>query len=90
MENENHEFRMSARETAYLKQLVMRDKSLTALLRFQKGPHGHVILQLGPAEAAKVRDYLGTQLAMFGFDQNYSPNEQGQMLEALIDKFFIR
>jgi hypothetical protein len=90
MTDDNREFQMSSKEVEYLKQLALRDESFVTMLRFQEGPHGRVILQLSRAEAAKLRDYLGTQLAMFGFDENYSPTEQGTMLERLIDKFFIR
>jgi hypothetical protein len=28
-------------------------------------------------------------LAEVGFDENYSPNQRGQLLETLIDKFYI-
>jgi hypothetical protein len=90
MMEESHEFQVSAKEFDYLKQLVSRDESLAGLLRSQKGAHGcRVTIRLSRAEAEQLRDYLTTQLATAGFDKNYSPNEQGQMLEELIDRFYV-
>jgi hypothetical protein len=47
-------------------------------------------IRLSRAEAEQVRDYLTTELAASGFDQDYSPTQRGKMLEGLIDRFFIR
>jgi len=66
MMEETDEFRVSADELEYLKQLVSRDESLAGLLRFQEGA-----------------------AAAIGFDKNHSPNEQGQMLKQLIDRFYV-
>lgn len=75
---------------AYLKQLASRDSSLADLLRFPNVVPGRKgIIRLSGAEAERLRDCLATQLATVGFDENYSPNEQGQMLEDLIDRFYI-
>jgi hypothetical protein len=85
-----HDFRVSREELEYLKQLASRDESLTGVLRFQEDAHGRwATVRLSRAEAEQIRDYLTTQLAAVGFDKNYSPNEQGQMLEKLIDIFYF-
>jgi hypothetical protein len=90
MANEYHEFTMSAKESEYLKQLASRDESLAGLLRFQEGAHGRVTIRLSPAEAKQLRECLMAQMDVVGFDENYFPNEEGQMLEELIDRFFLR
>jgi len=90
MMEETDEFRVSADELEYLKQLVSRDESLAGLLRFQEGAAGRRgTIRLSRRDAEQLRDYLTTQLAAIGFDKNYSPNEQGQMLEQLIDRFYV-
>ncbi len=86
-----HEFQVSAEELEYLKQLASRDETLASLLRLREGSHGRrATIRLSRAEAEQLRDYLTRQLAAVGFDKNYSPNEQGQMLEKLIDRFYLR
>lgn len=39
--------------------------------------------------ADELRDIFGEQMQLTGFDENYEPNEEGKILEALIDKFFL-
>jgi len=88
---ENYEFHLSAKEVDYLKQLASRDESFARLLKLQDGiPGRKVMIRLTRAEAGQLREYLMTQMDVVGFDENYAPNEQGQMLEGLTDKFFIR
>lgn len=88
---QNYEFRLSTKEVDYLRQLASRDESFARLLRFEEAlPDRKVIIRLNRAEAGQLRECLGTDLAAVGFDKDYEPNEQGQMLEDLIDRFFIR
>jgi hypothetical protein len=85
-----HEFQVSVEELEYLKQLTL-PSGLAGLLESQEGTNsGTVIVRLGRAEAEQLREYLTTQLAAIGFDENYSPNVQGQKLENLIDRFYLR
>lgn len=89
MMEKSHEFQIAGEELEYLRQVVSRDESLASLFRFQEGtPARKVTIRLSPAEAEQIRDYLTTQLAAVGFDESYSPNEQGKMLEDLIDRFY--
>lgn len=46
------------------------------------------IITLGRADAEELRGHLTELLAKIGFDSNYSPNEQGQILEELIDRLY--
>lgn len=90
MKEQSDEFQVSADEMEYLEQLLSRDESLASLLRSQKNPlSGKVAIRLTRAEAERVRDCLTTQLAASGFDQDYSPNDLGRMLEGLIDRFYV-
>jgi hypothetical protein len=90
MMEDRHAFRLSEAELEYLKQLVAREEALTDLLRFQEvAPGGKATIQLNIAGAERLRDFLTTQLATVGFDENYSPNEQGRVLEKLIDRFYV-
>jgi hypothetical protein len=60
------------------------------LPRVEEGPPSRrVNIRLNLAEAEQLRDCLTHQLAVVGFDQNYSPNEEGRRLEDLIDRFSI-
>lgn len=88
---EQYEFQLPWKEFEYLEQLALSAESLANILRCQKGTPGRrVTLRLSRADAVQIREYLSTQLPIVGFDENYFPNEQGQMLEELIDRFFLR
>ena len=89
MADENHEFSLSAAESGDLEELLSSDGAIARLLRFQKGADGRVAIRLSRDEIEILRDYLTTQMALRGFDENYQPNEKGQMLEKFIDKFFV-
>jgi hypothetical protein len=84
------EFRVSAEELKLLRMVCSADQTLTNRLTAAtaQAPRGATI-QLSRAEAEQVRDCLTTELAASGFDQDYSPTQRGQMLEGLIDRFFI-
>ncbi len=87
---EQHAFQLSSEESKYLKELGLHDAVVANLLRFKEDASGrNVTMLLSRAETEELRDYLTTRLAAVGFDQTYSPNEEGQMLEALIDKLFL-
>jgi len=90
MREETHQFQLSVGSLKYLKELVSRDKSLAGQFGFQEGEPGRrVTIRLSRAKVEQLRDYLTTQLAAVGFDKDYSPNQQGQLLEELIDIFFV-
>lgn len=38
--------------------------------------------------AEEIRDKCGDQLQLVGFDKDYNPNEEGEILESLIDKLY--
>jgi hypothetical protein len=86
-----YDFQLSSQEADYLNQLATQDESLAKLLNSQQQVSGgQVKLTMTRAEAEVLRDSLTMKLAAVGFDENYSPNEQGLMLEKLIDRFYLR
>lgn len=87
---ESFEFQVAADEMKYLRELVSRDESVASLLRPPEGMlSGRVAVRLTRSEAELVRDRLTTEVAARGFDENYSPNNLGRMLESLIDRFYV-
>ena len=83
------EFVLSSVEWAFLKQLASRERSLERFMSQQRTVSDvkHVIT-LTRADAEELRGHLTEVLAKVGFDSNYKPNEQGRVLEALIERFF--
>lgn len=83
------EFELSSVELAFLKRLASRERSLDRFLSQQRTvPGGKHVITLGRAEAEELRGHLTELLAKVGFDSDYSPNEQGEVLEELIDRFY--
>jgi hypothetical protein len=83
-------FHLSAEEAGYISKLVSEDSSFRQALpkRFEGG-EGWETLSLDHEEAELLRDYLTERLARVGFDENYNPNQEGVMLERLIDTLFL-
>ena len=83
------EVHLSSVELVFLKQLASRERSLERFMSHQRTESGskHVIA-LRRADAEQLREHLTEVLARGGFDSNYMPNEQGLVLEGLIDRFY--
>jgi hypothetical protein len=47
------------------------------------------ILKMSEENADMFRDLFGEQLQFVGFDANYKLTKEGQILEYLVDKFFV-
>ena len=50
---------------------------------------GKHLLHMTEKEIDSLRDYCGEQLQLTGFDENYELTKEGELLENLIDKFFL-
>jgi hypothetical protein len=86
-----YEFKVCPEEASYLKRLASRDSSLVGLLDFQESsPSTNLIIQLSRAQANQLRERLMTRMNLVGLDENYEPTKEGQVLEDLIERFFIR
>lgn len=85
-----YDFKLSAEELDYLQQLALRDATIASVLKLptSAGP-GRATIQLGQDEAEQLRESLTRQLAEIGFDEKYRLNDQGKMLEKLIDRFYL-
>ena len=46
-------------------------------------------LNISEDEADEIRDLCGEQLQIVGFDKNYELTSEGEILECLLDKFFV-
>lgn len=89
MAGEEREFRLSAGEAAFLGHLAQQDQGVGILLENFHPPVGRSLtLRLSRARSEPIRDRLTELLATTGFAAGYSLNENGQMIEALIDRFF--
>jgi len=53
-----------------------------------KKTNAHYLLTISEEQADKLRDLCGEQLQIVGFDEQYRPTKEGEILESLIDKFF--
>jgi hypothetical protein len=83
----SYEFRVPEEEMTQLKQVASRDETVARLWKFNK--NGANVIRLTRAQSEELRKHLTKQLAAMGFDKNYSLNEQGKILERLIDRFYI-
>lgn len=83
-------FQLSTEEFGFLKQLAASDESICDLLSSNANADGQrMVIRLSRVEAEHLRDFLTTNLAEIGFDEKYSPNAEGDLLEHLIDKFYV-
>ena len=90
MNKEKHKFNLSRDELNFLRQLALHDYSISRLLMREQSPlSDDLTIQLNLAQAEQLREFLTERLAATGFKEDYSPNTQGKMLEALIDRFYI-
>jgi hypothetical protein len=86
----SHEFALSVEEMNTLQSITTKNDSLNAVIKRAMAVHGIKFrLRLNRIEAEAVRDILTEQLAYSGFQEDYSLTTQGQMLESLIDRFYI-
>lgn len=87
---EMHRFELSEKESEILKQLASEDESFASfVIAHTTVAERGTTIGLTCAEAEQFREVLTTKLAEIGFDDQYSPNAEGDMLERLIDKFYL-
>lgn len=79
---------LNRREADYLLRAAFLPQALLPWLQQVQWPTGQAGTLLIPEAAAEAfRDAFTEQLARAGFDENYAPNAEGRLLEALIDRF---
>jgi hypothetical protein len=47
-------------------------------------------VEIGDEDADTIRDACGEHLQRVGFDADYNPTPEGEMLEKLVDLFLVR
>jgi len=83
-------FRLRIEEVEYLSSLVSEDNLFIELLRSHPEIRPDLeTLALEQSEAELLREYFTERLARVGFDAGYKPNEEGVMLEKLIDTLYL-
>lgn len=84
-----YEFLLAEKELEFLRQLALSETWLAETLNSHADAEGRkTVVRLGRVQIEQLRNCLTLKLAHDGFDENYYPNEHGDMLETLIDKFF--
>jgi hypothetical protein len=83
--NDAKQFLLSPEEVACIKQLPDH-----ASVQFEAMASGSKFaVRLTRTQSEDLRAALTDQLARVGFDKDYSPTAQGQIIEDLIDKLFV-
>lgn len=86
-----HIVRLSAAEYKYIESLSLSENSLLPLIERAKLYPDHAIIEMYEFEdVERFRDIFTEELAIMGFDKNYSLTNEGKILENLIDKFYIQ
>ena len=88
--NNTRTVQLSVEEAEYISGLAAKDHSFATLLRSHPDVHmtGRTVT-LNRALAEALRDHFTERLARVGFDADSKLNREGQILEKLIDTFFI-
>lgn len=81
--------KLSKSEYAYLCQAAfIQKRHRESLFSAQQMSDDHLI-SVSEDQANEIRDLCGEQLPIAGFDEKYELTPEGEILESLIDKFFI-
>lgn len=79
---------MTRREINYLEGASFVAHALRMLRRDAKWLSAtEAVLELPPSKAEEFREAFTEELARVGFDEDYAPTPEGQLLENLIDRF---
>ena len=90
MIEELHEFQLPLGEWEYLHRLASTEDIFFRLLGAElDSGHESMTVRLDRQGAEKLRELLTTRLAEVGFDENYSANNEGVLLESIIDRFYL-
>ena len=82
------DFSVSSSELQLLMNVLACEPKFAPQLSAAEKRYTKMVIRFSRVEAEEVSNYLTTELARSGFDQNYFVNERGVMLESLIDRLF--
>ena len=82
---------LTSQELTYLKSKKILSKPLFYIVKTAKKINNldKYRLLISEDDMDKIRNSCGEQLQLFGFDKNYNLTKDGEMLENLIDVFYI-
>ena len=87
--NQAATIQLTTKQTDYLSRLIGTDSSFTSLVCSHPNMRlGKDSIALDRTDAEMLSDFFGERLAKVGFDANCEPNEEGVLLEGLIDAIF--
>ena len=81
--------KLSKSEYTYLCQAAFIQKRHRESLFSAQLMNGAHLIRVSEDQANEIRDLCGEQLQIAGFDEKYELTPEGEILESLIDKFFI-
>ena len=83
------EIKLSNDEYACLCQAPFFSKKIHDLFSSDLQQMDVYCLKISEEQADEIRDSCGEQLQLVGFDREYKLTPEGEILESLIDKFFV-
>lgn len=69
--------------------VLKNDSSLKNIIEQSRIDNGKFSIDIDNVLADEIRDLCSEQLQLSGFDENYNLNEEGKILENLIDIFYM-
>lgn len=82
--------KLTKKEREFLVTVVLKnDSSLMNIIEQSTIDNGKFSIDIDNVLADEIRDLCSEQLQISGFDENYNLNEEGKMLENLIDIFYM-
>ena len=82
---------ITGRELMYLRNTEFLPEELARLIN-SASPSGadRYSIEVSPQDAEQLRTCFTERLARVGFDDNYAQTREGETLEVLIDRFYVR
>lgn len=87
--NQTRTLKLSPQQAEYLSRLVTEDSSFADVIHsHSRVQYMNLAITLDHQHAKMLSDFFSDRLARVGFDAAYLPNEEGVVLESLIDDLF--
>jgi hypothetical protein len=88
--NQTATVRLTAEQAGYLSGLIAAESSFAEVVRSHPNIRlGHDGIAVDRTNAEMLSDYFTDRLAKVGFDASYEPNDEGVLLESLVDALFV-
>jgi hypothetical protein len=91
MSSESHcSVHLAGREATYLRNAGFLPNELARIVNAAKDSGDGIVIALSPEISERFREVFTEHLAKVGFDDAYEPTSEGKVLEALIDRFYMK